>query len=490
MRKTPFLIIFFSLLFFACEGDDSVKTGKFWVQNFSTSSYYQIDAELLAENNLCYVWVEKGSGVSEATAEKVAYTFKEDIYLKMWNTFGYIVDWRDEKGKSVAKLNTIQSANYIATGDTSGGKLTILLLDIKDDYKKGVNDSYVAGYFWAGNLYENGLRPDQPSNERDMIYVDINPGVPGEKDSNETLAHELQHLMNFVSSCIFREKGTDLWIDEGLSVTAEWVYSGKHSEQRLSWSDLNGDGKEIKGSLDKGNNFFVWGNRTTDKNPYPILDDYSTVYLFFQWLGLQADNKIYKEISISKNYDYNAVINAFNSIVSVDKYMDWKAMLEDWLIANYNKSSSGRWGYGSDTELNKIKTHYAPGGSTSIDLFQGEGVYSKIEGTAPSTTPAGNIRYKNLSSVVLLTYNANTNVEKDGNYKPVGVVETGTITGVAPPPSANIFPVSSGGRSISGIGPFPIGAGDMLRQKSKKDGFSGGMNFTIPDTYRKVIVDE
>jgi hypothetical protein len=488
MKMLLVLIVVFSLLLFSC-GEGSVITGKFWANNFSDSSFYKVDAQMLAENDLCCVWAEKGSGVTEATAQKVASAYMNDIYVKMLKTFGYMIQFKDEKGK-IKKLDTVQFINWLAKGEKSDGKLTILLLDIKDNYKPGVDESYVAGYFWAGNLYENSRLSEKVSNECDMIYVDTYPGIPGSKESNETLAHEMQHLMNFAGS-VARGTLTDLWIDEGLSATAEWAYSEKHSAQRLGCYNT-----DVSGLLSLGNNFFVWGNRIGEgagKNKYAVLDDYSTVYLFFQWLRLQSKEDIYWKISSSEDYDFNAVINAFNDTVSDSgtKYTasDWDTMLKDWLAANYFRSSSGRYGYGNETLLNEIKIHYAPGGSqTTVSLFPGEGVYSNVEGSFSIPTPEeNNIKYTglsgsapvtsgSLSSGALLTYNANT--AADGN------AESGTITGMAPP-NANVFPAQNGGRNAGVVaGPFPISGSDMLRRKGKN------VDFKIPDAYRGIIVNE
>jgi hypothetical protein len=500
MKKIAVLVVVFSLLFFACDKDeDSVKTGKFWAQNISDNSSYRVDAELLVENDFCYVWAEKGSGVTEQIAQKVADAYKNDIYYQMMHFFGYMISLTDN-GKIVAELNTIRFANYLATGNSKGGKLTILLLDIKDDYQKGVNDSYVAGYFWAGNFFKNGSQALQgrSSNECDMIYVDTFPGIPGSRESNETLAHELQHLMNFVSSYVSRVKDNtlyamDLWIDEGLSTAAEWVYWGEHSAKRLA--NYNDD---ISGLIAKGNNFFVWGNREKE-NQYAVLDDYSTAYLFFQWLRLHSNESVYKKISVSEYYDYRAVIDAFND-TDLFGYSDWSLMLEDWLAANYFRNLSDRYGYKNDTVLISIKRHYAPGSagdSPSISLFPGEGVYSNVDGSfsIPTAAGTGNIKYARLtgsaptssgsiSSGALLTYNANTD-----NIS--GAAENGKITGKTPPPSTNIVLAPSGSRSIvASMGPFPIGAGDMLRRKGKGGFNFNGASLNVPNAYRGIIADE
>jgi hypothetical protein len=478
MKRITILIFCFSLLLLTCI-EDFGDHGNFWAADFSKSiqTFYRIDAQLLAENDLCYVWAEKSSGVNEATAKQVANAYKNNIYNKMIDAFGYNIRITED-----LVLNNIQLANLLAKGNNYDGKITIMLLDIKDNYNPKTNDSYIAGYFWAGNLLDI-----QYSNKCDMIYVDTRPGGPGSMESNETLSHELQHLMNF-SGAVMREKATDLWIDEGLSVTAEWVYYEKHSLQRLRCFN-----EDVSGLLGLGNNFFVWGNREGEgKSKYAVLDDYSTVYLFFQWLGLQSDREIYKKINASDDYDYNSVINAFNDTVIGAQYGNWESMLKDWLAANYFKNSDGRYGYKDDEVLNNIKIHYAPGGSKTINLFPGEGVYSRVTELTSIPMSSKNIYYAgltgsspvssgSLSSGALLTYNANTNNK--------GNLESGIITGGSTPPSMT---VTTGSRSAGVVtGPFPISAGDMLRQNGNKDGFNyEGLNFKLPGAYRRIIVNE
>jgi hypothetical protein len=479
MKKTAILCFCFSLLLLTCV-EDSGDYGVFWAADFSGQSqtFYKVNAQLLAQNDLCYVWAEKKSGVTEAVAQQVADSYKYSVYDKMLDAFGYDIPITED-----IVLNNIQLANWIAKGDDGyDGKITILLLDIKDNYENGINDSYVAGYFWSGNLLDI-----QNSNKCDMIYVDTKPGFPGSMESNETLSHELQHLMNF-SGIVLRGKSMELWIDEGLSVTAEWIYRGKYLSQRLK--HFNDD---ISGLLGLGNNFFVWGNREGEgKSKYAVLDDYSTVYLFFQWLGLQSDREIYWKINASVDYDYNAVINAFNDTAADTKYENWETMLKDWLAANYFQNNAGRYGYKDDEKLNSKKIHYAPGGSETIKLFPGEGVYSRVTDFTSIPMSSGNIYYAgltgsspvssdSLSSGALLTYNANTDIR--------GNLESGFITGEVPPPGVT---VTAGSRSAGDFtGPFPISAGDMLRQNGNKDDFNYiGKNLKIPGAYRRIIVNE
>jgi len=474
-KTVVFILCLFSLILHSCELLDIPDysrypkgTRKFWARNFSSNKYYEITADLLAEGAHCNIWVERGCGVDKVTAQIIAGEYDNKVYPKMINAFGF----EDDYG-----LNTMEWADLYGNND---GKLCILLLDIKDSYKKGVNDSYVAGYFWAADLYENIPHNQyyRYSNECDMIYVDTNPGKPNSPESYKTIAHEMQHLMNYITSAVKRNNGSqyvnqmDIWVDEGLSSAAEWVYCGEHGEERVKSYNSSS-----MGLTNLGNNFFVWGNRENESQ-YAILDDYDTVYFFFQWLRLQSGTvNIYKDIIFSQYGDYRAVTNAFG-------YNDsWDALLKTWLAANYINASSGLYGYKDELVLKDIKAPYVPSEEETISLYPGEGVYS-IATSFPVPASSGNIRYAGLvkdvpgnlvdsgsfSNGALLTYNVNT--VKSGN----GIIETGTITGVTPPAETGAAAAFAGSRAAQGgsRGPFPISAADMLGQSGHESGFFPG----------------
>jgi len=469
-------------------------TKKFWAQNAVTQAFYQLDADRLAEGSRCEVWAERGSGVTAATAENIANEYDFNIYPKMIANFGWEDNIKLDNGQYI-KMNTMEYAHALVTDDISGAKLTILLLDIKDRYQPGVNESYVAGYFWPYDFFPTTNVPSgYKTNVLDMIYIDTNPGLNNEAGINEaykTLAHEMQHLMNFVSSNKYRVTNNtiytmDTWIDEGLSSAAEWVYSGAHLTDRIEWFIQNGDSK---GKMDVGNNFYVWGNRVTNSEPYPVLDDYATVYLFFQWLRLQTNNTIYKEIIKSPNYNQQAVINAFNAKKnSGSNYSNWQLMLRDWLAANNINSPSGRVGYTGDSTLKNIKAPYAPvtPTQTTLGLYPGESVYS-YKDTAPSVSNTGNIKSEYLTDTkTLLTYNSNpvNYVSQESSID--SLIENGTITGLKPPANIIIsgnFDIKLGSSKISG--PFPIGMGDVIRMNNN----GNRINFdSLP--LERVFIDE
>jgi len=284
----------------------------------------------------------------------------------------------------------------------------------------------------------------------------------------------------------------DTWIDEGLSAAAEYVYSESYEKNRIDWFNENGS-SGITSSINLGNNFFVWGNRGIE-NPYAVLDDYSTVYLFFQWLRLQSDvsQNIYKKIISSENSDWKAVTDAAKESIDPKYDNNWGLLLRDWLAANYINAPDGIYGYKNEPLLKTIKAPYAPA-DTTISLAQGEGVYSVSRPSNLSliNSNSPNIKYATLkaenspedisgtytaNSGTLLTYNVNTTKTYYWNDE-ISINEDGTITGI----TASLVPAASevsASRSVSPElpGPFPIGAQDMLRQRGRGNE-SGAFNY-------------
>jgi hypothetical protein len=339
-----------------------LKSGTFWAQNLATDKYYQVDSVLLAEGEKCLVWAERSAWVPIATGEKIALSYDDGIYNKIVGAFG--------------------SDDIMTSGDVDkNGKLTLLLLDIKDGYNS--SGAYTAGYFFSSDLLSSNIFKE--SNERDMIYVDTYPSTLLSKESYATIAHELQHFINFTTRYTdeYNYSLMDTWIDEGLSAAAEYIYLDGHSKERVADFTLSE-------TVQQGNNFFVWGNRQDG-----LLDDYATVYLFFQWLRIQSgETDIYRRIIDSPHSNFRAVAGAITGTFAEELgSTDWETILRSWLAANYINSREGLYGYRG--ELPELRV-YALGGATQ-ELLPGEGVYSKIASASPLPSAGGpNIKYAGL----------------------------------------------------------------------------------------------
>ncbi|MCL2175626.1 MAG: hypothetical protein FWB73_06250 [Treponema sp.] len=444
------------------EGDPDY--GNFWAINMKSDNFYRVSADLFASGNHCEVWVEKNCGITTDQAAQIKNHFDNVIYPKMIANFSLSPFVFEDGGDTYNFNNIMEFASWFVDGN---GKLCILLLDIKDNF--GSNDrSYTAGYFLPADFIEtNG------SNKKNIIYIDTNPSM---FDSNNkltkieeaygTLAHEMQHMMNFATTLVNRmdydNEGKlisigymDTWVDEGLSAAAEYITSDEHSASRIEWFNKNGGGN---GRIDRGNNFFVWGNNNS------VLDDYSTVYLFFQWLRIHGKPGVYKDIISSEYSDYNAVVNAMKP-----NYQYWESLLETWLAANYINDPNSSYGYGSDEALMTVKAPAPASASIAsrVLLAPGEGVYSKANSNPTLIGQGANIKNvyinnKNLvnnytQGSVLLTFNSNTNNK--------GSVENGATTGTP------ITSISTGRSVMSEIsGPVKIDARDLLgRDRFNKD---------------------
>jgi hypothetical protein len=414
--------------------DIPLDPDQFYAINFSNNTFYKVRAKVLATGDRCVIWAENGSDVTEAQAKNIANEYDNKIRPQIVDAFGM----KDIVGGG----DILDYANRLS--GKNDGKLTILLLDIKDDYKNKDTDPYVAGYFYSGNFYAKNT---QFSNGCDMIYVDTYPGLKlREKETYATFAHELQHLINYATAQKIGRGPMDTWIDEGLSSQAEHIYVGDNikRDKVIRFNEA--------GTIARGNNFFVWDNHKEDK--MAILDEYATVYLFFRWLYLHANPElkttIFRDIETSGLSDHTVITNVAQKIRP--EWVNWETLLRSWLAANYNPADAV-YGY-NDSDFsngtNKIMVKTIT--EKTIKLYPGEGVYSKINGSFTPPPPSGNIRYEELvkgADKALLTFNANTNNKS--------TAEPGSLTGV----SASVSPMAIDAKQTETYtGPYVIDARD------------------------------
>jgi hypothetical protein len=408
------------LLFVSCDtffdnnddddDDDNNDSGAplerdFWAYDWTTESSYICSAVKMAEGAHCIVYVEDGeetAAVDAATAKRIARTFSSIIYPQITDAFGLPLDVDDN------------------------GKVILLLLDIRDGYNPQTSLGHTGGYFYPADMEAASSYEPHP-NLADMIYIDTYPTSAGSASSLGTVAHEFQHLINYSNRRGVGKSAMDIWIDEGLSSAAEYIYGGPQYS-RILWL-----ANERNFSYPQGNNFFVWNGiwendeamaaQGSQADPYT---NYSTVYLFFQWLRIHASNEteIYKEIINSPYGDYRAVTAAAVARIG-SEFSSWETLLKTWFAANILQHSSGYYGYKGAGEIT-VPIRYFEAGGSNIDLFPGEGVFSKLDNSWNSSASSGDgpdIRYAGFNYTTkelmpgpvyvqdnfLLTFNSNSN---------------------------------------------------------------------------------
>ena len=412
------------------EKDSNLGTQRtFRAINTSNKTWYDCPSTLRAIGNRVLVYVESTSDITYMQARAIAYEFDTNIYTKITGAFG-------------------------AESDVDGnGKIIILLLDIKDDYV-APSGGYVAGYFDSTHEFQYDVIENPNSNEADMIFMDINPLEPGSSDFYETIAHEFQHLINFTNTYLVDGRQQDIWINEGLSSAAEYIYSGEQIEWKIDYYNNNNNLNQ-SGTIARGNNFFVWyGYWELEDESRDQLANYSTVYLFFQWLRIHASNGtgIYKEILASNFRDYQAVTGSARLRID-EKFDEWSELLGTWMMANILEETDGYRGYKGQISV------VAPGNNitTTADeyLAPGEAIFAP-DVITQSFTPdssGSNIIYIGLSEygtedrlgpsydgTRILVFNSNNDYE--GNY------ELSKIPASNPLPPASIMRAVAGGGGL------------------------------------------
>jgi hypothetical protein len=361
------------------------------------NTWYMVDAEKLAENARCIVYGDVSENISPQTAQAIADEYANQIYPKITGAFGEIA--------------------YMPPGN--GGKLFLFLLDIID----GASGSggYVAGYFDSTHMFNFTY-----SNQAAMLFMDVYPGDPTEtKDFCTVIAHELQHLIHFSATGLSQSgiPSKNLWINEGLSLAAEYIYGGEQAS-RINYFN----GKFGETTIPYGNNFFIWDGYW-EQQYGDVLADYATAYLFFRWLGIRAAGTadIYKDIILAPHADSQAVTGAAAAIDP--HFSEWKTLLAAWMLANYYQQKTGVYGYGTGFP-SLTKWVVVNSAATQPYFFPGEGVFSSISSSVAPSYPAGNIHYIGLptgsppsgsllgsgpyTGEALLTFNGNTSESGDG----------------------------------------------------------------------------
>ncbi|VEF49609.1 peptidase M30, hyicolysin [Bacillus freudenreichii] len=327
-------------------------TKSFWTHDFATDQDYQLPATLLYSGTKADVWVNANQ-ITKADAEKLGKEFEQ-------------------------KIHSIVTKNFAKESDVDGnGKINILCFDIKDGFAD--SGGYIAGYFYGGDLFDIPA-----SNKSEIFYMDTYPamGLSSKKDvtaAYETLAHEFQHMVNFNQN-VFVENGRpmDAWLDEGLAMAAEHIYTGKVLSGRINYYNASN-------SITNGHSLLYWDDDGD------VLANYSLSYLFGQFVRTQANqgNKIFAEIIKDPNSDYKAVENVAKKYMGSS--MTFGKLMTNFRGALFLKEKTGVYGFKGEAGFNSLQQKFFTG--SSMKLRGGGAVVKKTNSTAVPASKGKDITY-------------------------------------------------------------------------------------------------
>jgi hypothetical protein len=298
---------------------------------------------------------------------------------------GYQLSIYVQNGQSVssAAIGDIQNqfANHILPtlthyfGDPPVGDFTILILDIQDDYDPTINGStYVSGYFDSQNESGSPLN----SNNRHMIYMDLNPGQPGSGTFYGTLAHEFQHFIHFG-----KDPQEDTWVIEGLSGLARFVCGYGHPSSHVNaFADA------------PGTSLTFWED---------TLANYGATYLFMLYLeDHYGGATTIKNVVANTGHGIAGINGALRQSGYVVTVND---IFKNWVIANYLNNPSlagGMYGY---TDLFDSGSK----GPGSIRVANLHSIYPALGSGSANCYAANYIKFSNLGGTydtfVLIPHN-------------------------------------------------------------------------------------
>ncbi len=194
--------------------------------------------------------------------------------------------------------------------------------------KNYTDGSYVAGYFWGGNELPKADYPAymKYSNEKEILF--LTTYRYGEADwlesTKSTMAHELQHLINFTHRYMkinsydqLYQYETETWINEGLSMVAEDLV--------MDWNNSLLDERRVVPYLKNpaANSLCTWGVND--------VADYPPAYMFMRYFVdrfSSGPTSIIQDLLNSNQF-------GLDSVVSASREGSFIPLFRDWLTAVY-----------------------------------------------------------------------------------------------------------------------------------------------------------
>ena len=266
----------------------------FWIANQQSKDYFQATFRIADKTDHVYWYLQDATDLPAADLQTAASFFETVTYPTEHRYFG-------------SELNP---------GIDNDLHLTVLIGKIPG----------VRGYFSSADEAPRSVNPF--SNEREMIYINVDSVRPGTAGFNSTVAHEFMHMIQFN---VHRDQ--DSWVNEGSAELAAQAVTGATSGTVHSFE------------MRPDTQLTSWAPSASQAAPH-----YGAAYLFMRYLaerfgGFGAVGR--------------AVASPGRSLTAIDNFLAIAApgrsaddLFADWVAANELSDPSladGRYGYTSLT---------------------------------------------------------------------------------------------------------------------------------------------
>ncbi len=271
------------------------KKDRFWLVDTRTLKSYQSQFELRLVSPRAYWYVEQGRPVRQSDLERAAAEFEAVIYPRVTAYFGQ--EW--------------------TPGVDNDPHLTIVHGKIRG----------AAGYFSSTDEYPVSVRPR--SNQREMIYLNIDHLPVGSDPYLNVLAHELQHAIHWN-----HDPSDDSWISEGLAELAVTVAGYQPaSMQRFMQRPFV---SLVHWPIDDANIGAHYGGASLFM--HYLAEHYSS---YDRTVG--GDDKGNLRQLLTEPADNIAGIDAYLSAAGYDA--TFHTAFQNWVVANFLDKEQGIYGY-------------------------------------------------------------------------------------------------------------------------------------------------
>lgn len=192
----------------------NTTTTQFWTyKEYGSNDFEKRDFTLKAFGKHCLVWVEN------TCIEKIT----DDKITKIQEGFDKLYDVETDIFGSATDYSVINSYEFITE---ISDKVNIVFQEI--------DNNGISGFFSAKDYFSqkaiDEISKKEPeiagmkSNETQILYMNYEYLLEDINFALSTVAHEFQHLLNFIHDCVSLGEVTETWYTEMLSVLAQDIF--------------------------------------------------------------------------------------------------------------------------------------------------------------------------------------------------------------------------------------------------------------------------